>query len=544
MSEASLGAVGRSGIQFGPAGSGVVYCGGCFEIRRSNDNGKTWAVLGAVPEDVRTIENFVADRFDADTISFMDRRESEKALLMLSRDGGKSFANVPFPEGENFAASVSTDPDDKTIVYLCTQNNGWGRGHERRYFYSYDDGASWELLWDPTTEEEADPATRRKLRRVFPDVIPTPVPVRGGTALRRRELAWSEDKPGRVVGEYLGQVLRSDDFGTNWEFAMEGLVSTSIRRIAFDPQDPKAAYCAGQKHLWRTPDHGETWVTMRLDRGDVITAVTFSADGKSVLVLAADGIWRASSEGQDWSKVWESDHREKRPFVLSSYRAKGETGAARHVCVAVGNGFRLESTDGGATWRDAGETNFKQQVYGHVAWPYAQRVVEDAESWFVHDQKSRILSSLDQGRTWELHAPTKHLRLNDWAFAADGTLWTVRNLDAYNRPGGERELAAFSGKGDPTKTFRLPKGLSRMAVACGPEDDQTVYVALTDGRMLRTTDAGRTFALLDGGPRGVGSLCLAVSPHDGALWVGTDGNGVWILDNPKRAEACPVEREH
>jgi photosystem II stability/assembly factor-like uncharacterized protein len=530
VSEATLSAFARGGIQFGPAGSGVVYCGDYNGIRRSNDSGKRWEVLTTVPKEVRAIEHFVADRFDAETISFMHRSEDGKTFLALSRDGGTSFKNVPFPEGEEFAASVSTDPDDKTMLHLCTQTNGWGRGHERRYYYSYDDGASWELLWDPPVDGEPDVATRRKLRQVFPDVIPTPVPVWGRTMLNRCDVAWSENEPGRVVGTFDGRVLRSDDFGKSWELSMEGLIATRIWRIAFDPRDPKAAYCAETNHLWRTIDHGRTWAELPAGDNHEIASMTFSPDGKYLLVLA-DGIQRGGGGGRDWEKVWESDDYRKRLFVLYSYEAQDETGAARHVCVAIGNGFCLDSIDGGATWRDAGETDFKLQPYGRVMWPFAQRVVGESELWFVRDQRDQILSSSDRGRTWEPYAPIGQLRPSDWAFAADGTLWMVH----------DRKLASLSQGDDSTKTFDLPNGMGAMALACDPEDARTVYVALTDGRMLRTTDAGGTFTLLEGGPRGLETLTMAVSPHDGALWVGTDSNGVWILDNPKTHPAAPPD---
>jgi len=544
-SGATLGSVQHGGIQFGPAGSGVVYCaGGNKTIHRSTDNGTTWARLDTVPKEVRYILHFTADRFDAETISFMCYTEDKKTYWVLSRDGGASSENISFPEGESRVVSLSIDPDDNSLLYLCTQTYAWGRGYGQRYFYSYDDGASWEPLWDPETDRVPGPATRRKLERVFPDVIPTPLPAGEHAALDRRELTWSEDKPGRVIRMSEGRVFRSDDFGKSWAPSDEGLTATCVQRIAFDPHDPKAAYCAAHNSLWRTADEGKTWSTMLVH--ERIKAMTFSPDGKHLL-LAASGngehIQRGSSQGQNWQRVWGTRNSKEGVFVLSSYEATSETGAAQHVCVAVGIGFRLESTDEGASWHKAGETNFGQQGYGPMR-PFAQRVVRGVDLWLADNGRRRILSSTDQGKAWELYAPTKDWKLYDWAFAADGALWTIHiPIDPHARERW-RKISVISGTEDSTRTFDLPNDMNAMALACDPKDAAVVYVAFDDGRILRTTDSGKRFTLLEGGPRGLRVPCLAVSPHDGALWVGTDGNGVWILDNPKRAEAGPVKREH
>jgi len=516
----------RADIHVGPAGSGVCYAASDTAIMRSDDRGQTWKALGGWPDEVQGIEHFIADRFDADTISFMYRVE-DKTSLVLSRDGGKSFRNVPFPEGEDFAASVSTDPDDKTIIHLCTQRNGWGRGHERRYFYSYDDGASWELLWDPAAERDLDPATRGKLRRVFPDVIPTPVPVWGGTPLNRQELAWSEDTPGRVVAAFDGWVFRSDDFGESWEPSMEGLVATSIQRFALDPRDAAAAYCADDNHLWHTADRGKTWTRMPPGDNYGIVGITFSPDAKHVFVLSG-GIWRATSERRDWEQVWEAGDYRSRPFALF-FAEEGEAGDAGHVCVALGNGFRLESRDDGKTWTNAGENDLDLGA----PWSprgFAQRRLGETDVWYMSDTDHALLVSTDHGRIWTPRTVEGTSYYPAWSVAADGTAWIAAD-------GGLSILAPLAEPPPPGTGKGLP-GLA--AIASDPSDGEIAYMARSDDRILRTTDGGKTFEVLDGGPVGCRIDELAVSPRDGALWVAAAGNGVSILDKPKAQPGKPL----
>jgi photosystem II stability/assembly factor-like uncharacterized protein len=515
-------------LQAGPAGTRVFYAAGGNSVLRSDDNGETWRPLSGWPKEANSVENFIADRFDAGTLSFI-YRAGPQPVFSLSRDAGKTFTTISLPKREGFAASLSTDPDDKGTLYLCALKEAWSRSNEKRYYYSYDNGATWELFWDPASGE-ADPAMRRKIQRVFPDMIPSPLPVWGGWPLSRRELTWSEDKPGRVVAVFAGELFRSDDYGRNWEPAMGGLVASSVERIMLDPQDAQAAYCADSRNLWRTADRGKTWTRINAIEQSLIEGLMFSPDGEHVLVLSY-GLWRGTRDGQQWEKVWEPDRYENRPVALFSFDAAGEAGAAEHVCVAVGNGFCLESKDDGKTWSRAGDNDLDLR---RAQWSknFAQRRVRDLDVWYLQDLYNPLLVSTDHGRAWTPHKIEGATHYPAWAVSRDGSAWIAAD-------GRLRILPPLTEPPAPAPG----EGLAGVAaIACDPADDKTAYVACRDGRILRTTDSAVSFIVLEGGPSGVPIASLAVSPHDGALWVGTSGNGVWILDNPKSAEAKPVEQ--
>lgn len=512
-------------LQFGPAGSGVVYCVSEQKIYRSADSGTTWKPVTGVPKAAPSIEYLQVDRFDADTISFMYRHERE-AVLVMSRDGGASFDELPLPEDNAFVVSISTDPDEADLLYVCIQSPAWGRVGQRRFYYSYDAGATWELLWDPLVDGETDEATTAKLRAVLPSAIVSAMPPFDGRWIPfRPELAWSENEPGRVVGTAMGTLYRSDDYGATWAPGMTRLAGTSIERIVFDPKDAKAAYCSDARHVWRTADRGATWTLMPLRDWWFVRHLTYSPDGQYVFVVS-DGIWRGKRDGTDWEQVWQMPSGQKLPFGIFFYDAAVGEDEPVPTATLVGAGFVLESTDGGATWEEVDENNFEMHPTQYIK-RFQQRQLGGRDVWLAHDTHEALRVSTDHGRTWQIDEATNRFRAQSWSLADDGAAWLVDWWKLrFIPPPDER----------PHKS-RMWEDAKYTAVVCEPGDARVAYVARQDGRVLRTTDRGGTFDLLEGGPSGVEIVQLALSPHDGALWVATTGNGVWILDNPKTQPA-------
>jgi len=339
--------------------------------------------------------------------------------------------------------------------------------------------------------------------------------------LFRTELSCSENEPGRVLGALVGRMFRSDDYGKNWEPATTGLVATAIERIVFDPQDANAAYCSDTRHVWRTADRGKTWERMPLEEYWFVRQITFSPDGKHVFVVF-NGVWRGTRDGKEWQHVWRPTDQSAQPMGVFFCGKAGTNGEAQHVMVLVGNGFVLESTDNGTTWDDGGESTLEFHPTQYVK-RFSQRAVGDREIWFAHDLHGAVLSSTDHGRTWERYGQTRHYRVSASSFADDGSMWIVSRDKLHYLPPVEQRPPQF-------RSWRLAEFT---AVVCDPADARLAYVARQDGTILRTVDGGETFEALDGGPTGIEVMHLALSPHDGSLWVATTGNGVWILDNPK-----------
>jgi ligand-binding sensor domain-containing protein len=117
-----------------------------------------------------------------------------------------------------------------------------------------------------------------------------------------------------------------------------------------------------------------------------------------------------------------------------------------------------------------------------------------------------------------------------WSVGVDGALWMLKQnqLEVQGEKPQKSNMARNSADG---------RNISPASLVCDPKDADTAYIGLTDGRIMRTIDRGKTFTILEGGPLPVSAKSMAISPIDGSLWVGTLGNGVWILDNPKTHKA-------
>jgi photosystem II stability/assembly factor-like uncharacterized protein len=367
-----------------------------------------------------------------------------------------------------------------------------------------------------------------KLRTVLPGAIVSAMPAFDGRWLAfRQELAWSENKPGRIVGTAMGTLYRSDDYGATWEAGMKHLAGTSIERIAFDPEDAKAAYCSDSRHVWRTADRGATWTAMPIHEWWFVRQITFSPDGTYVFVVS-DGIWRGERNGTDWVHVWQPPNYEKHPLgVFFHDNAVGEDESVP-TATLVGVGFVLESTDGGETWVEADKNDLEMYTTQYVK-RFRQQRIAGQDVWFAQDSLDPILSSTDHGRTWQRHEVTKHYGAQAWSLPDDGAAWLV---DWW-------KLRFIQPPDERPREDHVWEDARYTAVVCERADARVAYIGREDGRVLRTTDRGETFELLEGGPSGVEIKQLVLSPHDGALWAATSGDGVWILDNPKAHPGVP-----
>ena len=513
----------------GPAGSKVFYAINEQGVKRSSDNGRTWEFQGDLPEQVKTIWFPITDRFDVSTMSFM-HFEGLKAFYFMSRDGGKSFKEVAFPKGEDFIASASTDPENRKLLYVCAQENGRGGGYRKRFYHSYDEGKTWDVYWDPALGDEIPEAVDKNLKLVMPEMLVSPLPDKFRSMPPRCSLSWSEDKPGRIISSIDGGIVRSDDFGKTWESANQGLINTSIRQIVIDPNDPKSGYCTYFQNVMHTGDLGKTWTKMPVNGGRYPIDVKYSPDGRSVFVVSY-GIWKGTSDGAKWKKVWTPESYKHAHGVLLSSASDGDDGKTTQEMFFIGNGILLKSVDGGDTWDKACDSDLELR-------PRNKRVVavrttiEGKETWYI--KLREIKKSEDRGKTWEDAMPGIGRGAAAIATTADGDLCLLTDIFLEIR--GEETVRVSFGK-----TGRKWRA-SATALVCDPADRSTAYIGLYHGRILRTTDSGKTLVELEGGPVGVRIFSMAISPKDGTLWVGTGGNGVWLLENPKKHPTVSSEK--
>lgn len=190
--------------------------------------------------------------------------------------------------------------------------------------------------------------------------------------------AWRDDGSITILaGSYGNGIYRSEDGGSTWSGANEGLTTAAFRCIAPDPLNPGAILIGTEPaRIARSVDGGRTWQEL-------------------------EGITRVAGHER-----WFLPYSPRAGAVRNIYAPAGGTGC---LLAAVEVGGLLKSDDGGATWRcePVLEDEDVHHITGHPHEPdllysslgYASlthRRRDDGQQRFGGIARSR-----DGGRTWQ-----------------------------------------------------------------------------------------------------------------------------------------------
>lgn len=445
---------------------------------------------------------------------------------------------TPFGPDGGILYALAVDPRDDDVLYAAA-----GRGLVK----SLDGGESWRLS------------------------------AAGMEGYLVSAIAVDPSEPDRVYavatlggGDY--SVFRSDDAGASWRVARDGGFSFAAEVTVL----PDGTVLVGSlQTLWRSIDHGATWVAAVATAG----SVQFHSLAWSPLaprtVYAATLFYRLKSEdaGATWTRLQEVPG-EFQPFINALAVAPGdplrvyETGDG-----ATSGPLGYRSRDGGATWepllrfgghrllvdprdpdivyggnlrglfvsRDAGETWHKARRgvplldIGETEWPDVYDFAAGPRGAIYAATGQGLLRSDDAGYHWRrpagrgLHAnPVTFLRLDPH----DPGHWLLRSFDDfYATEDGGRSFAptaeALRGRRlvilefDPFTPGRL------LAVVWGPRHDP--------GRLelLESRDGGATWERI-GPPAPSGAIDLVFVSRQALLiatsetiWRSQNGGGRW-----------------
>lgn len=206
-----------------------------------------------------------------------------------------------------------------------------------------------------------------------------------------------------------------------------------------------------------------------------------------LLVATADGVVTLEREGPD--APWRSTAR-----ALPGTHVSSLLWEPRHGGLFAGahTGGLYVSLDGGATWERRTRGLSEEHVFTLAAAERDGQVI-----LYAGTQPAHLFESLDYGETWaELPALRTASDLDQWTFPAPPHAAHVKDI------------------------------------AFDPQDSRTLYVAIEQGALLKSTDAGQTFRELDAyhGPD-----CLwykdihrlAWAPQDRRCLVMTTGDGFY-----------------
>src|SRR5438105_3698885 len=339
-------------------------------------------------------------------------------------------------------------------------------------------------------------------------------------------LAGVKEPSGKItlfVGAASGGVWKSDDSGTRYRPVFDEQPAQSIGAIAIDPKNPKNVW-VGTGESWtrnsvsigdgiyKSNDAGETWTNVGLPKSERIAQIVVSPKNSDTVFAAVPGaLWSDSTDRGlyrtiDGGKNWEIALKGSNPSTgcstvvidpndsnvmfaaLWDFRRKGWTFRSGGDGPTASSGSGLfRSNDGGKTWNEITSENskgFPKKPYGRIALAVApsnsKRVYAAVEC-----TDSALFVSDDGGSSWDKRDKSQWMVWRPFYFA---------NLTV-----------------DPKNPDRVFK---------------------TDGSMIVSEDAGKSFAVVGGFQGAHGDLHdVWIDPTNPQTVTAGDDGGMWYSYN-------------
>jgi len=348
-------------------------------------------------------------------------------------------------------------------------------------------------------------------------------------------LAATREPSGKItvfVGAASGGVWKSDDGGTRYRPVFDEQPVQSIGAIALDPKNSKNVW-VGTGETWtrnsvsigngvyKSSDGGETWTHVGLDKSERVARIAVSPKNRDTVFAAVPGalwsdspdrgLYRTSDGGKTWTQILKGPNLStgctdiaidpSNPDVMLAamwdFRRKGweyRSGGDSPTAPSASGLFR--STDGGNTWSEiTPEANkgFPKKPYGRLAVAIAPSNAKRVYC-FVESPDSALFVSDDGGMTWDKRDKSNWMVWRPFYFA---------NLIV-----------------DPKNPDRVFK---------------------TDGALIMSEDAGRSFAVVGGFQGAHGDVHdVWIDPSntqtvfagdDGGMWYSYNGGSKWWKGN-------------
>ena len=447
--------------------------GGLF---RSDDWGEHWRLMNDHP-DLRQrpwyYMHIFADPSDADTVWALNLR------VHRSRDGGKSFEQVPTPHGDNHDLWI----DPKNPLRMIEANDGGVN-------ITFDGGRTWTLPTNQPTGQFYHVVTDREFPyRIYgaqqdnstirlPSLSPKGYISAGDTAIvgggESGYIAVRPDRPNIVyAGSYASRMTRHDS-----------LTGQDVD-ITVWPEDP-IGYGAGAlryRFQWTFP-------------------IVLSPHDPNVLYACGNVVFRSRDGGDSWD-----------PVSPDLTRADPST---------------LEPSGGPIT-----KDNVSTETYGTI-FAFAESPVEPGVLWAGSDD-GLIHVSRDGGRNWRNVTPKASL-LPEWALVSIIEPSRHRAGSAYvaatRYKSGDRRPYLFRTEDYGESWFSIVTGLPEddftRVIREDPEEPRLLYAGTESGVYISLEDGECWYRL--GGRLPVTSM-HDLTVHGSDLIVATHGRGFWVLDD-------------
>ena len=264
--------------------------------------------------------------------------------LFRTRDGGATWLMVNSGSFVSGAIALAISPADPNHLLLATDSgilaslNG-GRDWTVQapdvligavFAVAYDadgaralaSGASAIFRWD---------GDRWSMIQAPPRAAPARALARGTT-------------PGRVYMAGWSGLYRSDDWGSSWVHADDGLPEEHVDALVIDPGPPDVVYAIAGGRLWVGVDGARRWQPRQvgLPSGRAEAVTVDSSDPTRLWAIVSGQLFRSNDRGERWQPIG-------RPLPEGDARVRGVAVASSSVLLATDRGV-YRSPDGGDRW--------------------------------------------------------------------------------------------------------------------------------------------------------------------------------------------------
>ena len=416
--------------------------------------------------------------------------------VLKSTDGGETFAAANNGLRSLAITSMAMDPTNPNNVVAGTGGNG--------IFRTVDGGATWIA----TSETNTLPVV----------IVVDP----------SNPQIWYAG----YGGGNTAAVKKSLNGGADWVRADTGIPATTIFSIAVDPRDGSVLYAgSGNSGGFKSTNHGASWTPLPLQ--PVVWSVAIDPTDSQVIYagMNGDGVLKSIDGGATFSRVGSLDVGVVLAVVVDPTNSQ-------HVYAGTVSGGLALSKDGGRTWK---KTSLRTGIIVSLS-------ATDDGSIYAGTGFDGAFASLRNeaadgdrmGRT-ELKPVSPSTREKRFAPIARNELRAINAQNVYSvtvDPHDSRHLILGTNDGGLIGStdggqhwIDTGDGLLNRAprkAVYDPRFDARLYVgSFAGGGLYRSDDNGLHWTRHMFGSPAVYVWAVAVDPQSGAVYAGTNGEGLW-----------------
>ncbi|MFP4220373.1 MAG: VPS10 domain-containing protein [Phormidium sp.] len=331
-----------------------------------------------------------------------------------------------------------------------------------------------------------------------------------------------------LVAGHDGGLYRSDNGGDQWQSVW--MENQRITSLSFTPDNPQVIFVGtAEGEVHRSDDAGTTWVrSSQLDETGAITAIApstnFSQDNQLWLGTETAGVFSSSDGGNQFTAI----NSDLPDLQITDLLALAPDGGQPQLLLSTWDAGFFRSDDGGQTWNPAqGELAKDVQAdeleephfYGLATSPAAL-----AEGYVFMGGFDSLYRSEDGGQQWQQletlspdvvmafdispnYAQDQTLALGTYV---NGIYLTKDGGQSWQRPSRGLHLPWFTNNFE--QQYQDPRRYFHVAFSPNYGNDQTLFVSILWTKLLRSTDGGVSWQVVDL-PSETRGVTLLVSPN-------------------------------